>query len=113
MSQPNNYGFEEEAALLKDSARRFFAEKLPVDALHALVAQDCAPGRAPACLWREDLWQEMVELGWTSLAVPEEAGGMGLPWVAVAGLLEEAGRAAFPSPLTEHAAVHGAARGTG
>jgi alkylation response protein AidB-like acyl-CoA dehydrogenase len=100
MSQPNNYGFEEEAALLKDSARRFFAEKLPVDALHALVAQDCAPGRAPACLWREDLWQEMVELGWTSLAVPEEAGGMGLPWVAVAGLLEEAGRAAFPSPLT-------------
>ena len=38
MAQPKNYGFEEEAGMLKDGARRFFAEKLPVDQLHALVA---------------------------------------------------------------------------
>ncbi|MFK7831096.1 MAG: acyl-CoA dehydrogenase family protein [Congregibacter sp.] len=99
MTQPKNYGFEEEAAMLKDSARRFFTEKLPVDQLHALVASDFAPDRPPVVSWREDLWQQMVELGWTSLAVPERAGGLGLPWVAVAGLLEESGRAAFPSPL--------------
>jgi alkylation response protein AidB-like acyl-CoA dehydrogenase len=41
----------------------------------------------------------MVELGWTALAVPERAGGLELPWVAVAALVEESGRAAFPSPL--------------
>lgn len=99
MSQPKNYGFEEEAGMLKDSARRFFAEKLPVDQLHALVAERYVPERAPEVLWREDLWAEMVELGWTALAVPEAAGGLGLPWVAVAGMLEENGRAAFPSPL--------------
>lgn len=98
-TQPKNYGFEEEAAMLKDSARRFFAEKLPADQLHALVATDYAPDRQPLVHWREDLWQEMVDLGWTSLAVPEHAGGLGMPWVAVAGLLEESGRAAFPSPL--------------
>lgn len=99
MNQPNNYGFGEEAVLLRDHARRFFAEKLPVDQLHALLADDPTPDQGPACRWREDLWQDMVELGWTALAVPESAGGIGMPWVAVASLLEEAGRAAFPSPL--------------
>lgn len=99
MSQPNNFGFEEEAAMLKDSARRFFAEKLPVDQLHALIAADPDPERSPQVIWPEALWSEMVALGWTALAVPESAGGIAMPWVAVAGLLEEAGRAALPSPL--------------
>ncbi|MFK8043495.1 acyl-CoA dehydrogenase family protein [Congregibacter sp.] len=99
MAQPKNYGFEEEAGMLKDGARRFFTEKLPVDQLHALVADAYVPERAPEVKWRKELWDEMVALGWTSLAVPESAGGVGMPWVAVAGLLEENGRAAFPSPL--------------
>lgn len=99
MAQPKNYGFEEEAGMLKDSARRFFAEKLPVDKLHALVADEYVPERGPKVKWQKELWQEMVALGWTALAVPERAGGVGLPWVAVAALLEESGRAAFPSPL--------------
>lgn len=85
--------------MLKDGARRFFAERLPVDQLHALVADDYVPEREVSVKWRQDLWQEMVELGWTSLAVPESAGGIEMPWVAVAALLEENGRAAFPSPL--------------
>ncbi|WOJ95660.1 acyl-CoA dehydrogenase family protein [Congregibacter brevis] len=99
MAQPKNYGFEEEAGMLKDGARRFFSEKLPVDQLHALVADAYVPERAPEVKWRKELWDEMVALGWTSLAVPESAGGVGMPWVAVAGLLEENGLAAFPSPL--------------
>lgn len=105
MSQPNNYGFEEEAVLLRDSARRFFKEKLPVNALHALVAAEAVAERAPASPWRPDLWQEMVDLGWTALAVPERAGGIGMPWVAVAALVEESGRACFPSPLLDTLSV--------
>jgi alkylation response protein AidB-like acyl-CoA dehydrogenase len=86
MSQPNNYGFEEEARLLKDSARRLFGEKLPVDrCTHWSPRTTTRSGnRAPA--WRDDLWREMVELGWTSLAVPESAAGgsvcPGWPWPA-------------------------------
>ena len=99
MTQPNNYGFEEEAGMLRDSARRLFTEKLPADRLHALVARDHDPEGHRAARWDEALWREMVELGWTSLAVPEHAGGLAMPWVAVAALLEEAGRAALPSPL--------------
>jgi len=99
MAQPDNYGFEEEAALLKESARKFFADNFPTEQLHGLVAGDPEPARMPDCLWQPDLWQQMVELGWTSLAVPEAAGGLGMPAVAVAGLVEELGRAAFPCPL--------------
>ena len=99
MSQPDNYGFGEEAALLKSSAAKFFARHLPVDRLHTLVAGSHDPDRRPEAPWPDTLWQQMVELGWTSLAVPEAAGGLGMPCVAVAGLVEELGRAAFPCPL--------------
>ncbi len=99
MAQPDNFGFGEEAALLKETARKFFADKFPVDALHRLVAGDPTPERMSDCAWDAALWQQMVDLGWTMLAVPESAGGVGMPAVAVAGLVEELGRAAFPCPL--------------
>jgi alkylation response protein AidB-like acyl-CoA dehydrogenase len=99
METPNNFGFGEEAALLKESARKFFADNFPADKLHAMVAADTNPERTPDCQWDQALWQQMVELGWTMLAVPESAGGIGMPVVAVAGLVEELGRAAFPCPL--------------
>lgn len=99
MTQPTNFGFGDECALLKDSARKFFAEHLPVDRLHALVAAHPDPEAPSGAPWRDDLWPAMVELGWTALAIPESAGGLGLPAVAVAGLMEEHGRAAFPGPL--------------
>lgn len=99
MAQPNDFGFGEEAAMLKDAARKFFADNLPVEALHQLVADDHDPDRGPTVTWRDDLWRQMVELGWTTLAIPESAGGLGMPLAAVAGLVEELGRAAFPCPL--------------
>lgn len=99
MAQPNNFGFGEEAALLKESARKFFEEKMPTNKLHSMVAGDPTPDRMPEAHWDKDSWQQMVDLGWTMVAVPESAGGIGMPVVAVAGLVEELGRAAFPCPL--------------
>jgi alkylation response protein AidB-like acyl-CoA dehydrogenase len=99
MAQPDNFGFGEEAALLKASARKFFSDKFPTSTLHALVAADHRPERPSECIWDRELWQQMVDLGWTMLAVPEASGGVGMPAVAVAGLAEELGRAAFPCPL--------------
>lgn len=115
MAQPDNFGFGEEAVLLKDSARKFFADNMPVDRLHAMVAADPTAERMSECCWDRELWQQMVDLGWTMLAVPESAGGLGMPLVAVAALAEELGRAAFPCPLlgTLNASYVLAACGTG
>jgi alkylation response protein AidB-like acyl-CoA dehydrogenase len=99
MAQPNDFGFGEEATLLKESARKFFSENFPTDKLHAMVADNPDPERMSGAAWDQALWQQMVDLGWTCLAVPESAGGLGMPLAAVAGLVEELGRAAFPCPL--------------
>ena len=114
MSMPRDFGFGDEAVMLRDAARRFFQSNMPTDRLHKLVAANPDPARTPGCAWDRALWQQIAELGWTGLAVPERAGGLGMPCVAVAALAEEAGRAAFPSPLlpTLHATYVLAACGT-
>ena len=114
MSMPGDFGFGDEALMLRDAARRFFQDNMPTDRLHKLVAANPDPARTPGCAWDRALWTQMAELGWTGLAVPERAGGPGMPCVAVAALTEEAGRAAFPSPLlpTLHATYVLAACGT-
>lgn len=102
MAQPKDFGFGEDELLLRDSARRFLSENTPVERLRRLVARDHREAyetHTPPCAYDEDLWRQMVALGWTALAVPEEAGGAGMKMVAVAALAEEAGRVALTSPL--------------
>lgn len=97
--QPNNFGFGEDETMLRDSARKFFEDNMSADKLHALVASDHNIHRENECVWNQSLWQQIVELGWPAVCVPEEAGGIGMPAVAAVALAEEAGRAGFPSPL--------------
>lgn len=99
MNLPKNFGFGEDEKSLKDVAQKFFQDKFPTTQLHALVAANSDLDREPECNWDQDLWQEIIRLGWLMTAVPERVGGLGMPAVGVAALLEQAGRAAFPSPL--------------
>jgi alkylation response protein AidB-like acyl-CoA dehydrogenase len=99
MTQPKNFGFGESERMLRETARRFFADNWSTDTLHRRVARDAEPTRAPGCVWDQTLWRQIAALGWTATAVPERAGGLGMSVTAVAGLAEEVGRAAFPSPL--------------
>jgi len=46
-----------------------------------------------------ELWKEMVELGWTGLAVPEDYGGVGEGWLELCLLIEEMGAAQVPGPF--------------
>ena len=101
MALPKDFGFGEDETMLQDTARRFFTDNLPTEKLHKLVAQDHEPESVSACHWQKDMWTQMVDLGWTMVAVPESAGGIGMPVVAAAALVEEAGRVCLPSPLTQ------------
>ena len=99
MTQPKNFGFGDDEKMLRESARKFFTDNSSPDQVHKLVAGDPDPHRDLAANWDSSLWQQMVELGWASIAVPERAGGMGMPAVAAIALVEESGRAAYVGPL--------------
>ncbi|MBS01693.1 MAG: acyl-CoA dehydrogenase [Gammaproteobacteria bacterium] len=99
MAQPNNFGFGEDEAMLRDSARRWFEDHYPPERLHTLVAADSDPHRANEAAWAREDWAAIAELGWAAACVPEAAGGAGLSFVAALGLAEEAGRAGYPGPL--------------
>ena len=98
---PRDFGFGDDEAMLRDVARKLLDERLPIDRLRRLVAEAPEPvydagERAP---WDDRLWTEIVELGWTGLAIGEDEGGADISLVGIAGMIEEVGRHALPSPL--------------
>ncbi|MFT4729830.1 MAG: alkylation response protein AidB-like acyl-CoA dehydrogenase [Granulosicoccus sp.] len=99
VTQPKNFGFGEDENALKDLALKFFQENFSASNLHDLVAADSSSDRSRDARWDRAMWQQVVDLGWLMTAVPERAGGLGMSATAVAGLVEEVGRAAFPCPL--------------
>jgi alkylation response protein AidB-like acyl-CoA dehydrogenase len=46
----------------------------------------------------EPTWEQLVELGWVGVSIPEEHGGLGLGFLEEAVLLEETARALMPGP---------------
>jgi alkylation response protein AidB-like acyl-CoA dehydrogenase len=102
VAQPKDYGFGQDEQILRDSARRFLEEVASIDKVRRLVAADATEAyetSTPPARFDEAAWQKAVELGWTAVAVPEEAGGLGMKCVAAAALAEEIGRRAVPMPL--------------
>ena len=59
-----------------------------------------------------ELWKAMVDQGWTAIAVPEHAGGVGLGWVEVAVLCEAIGAHVAPAPILQSIVAAGALAGT-
>jgi alkylation response protein AidB-like acyl-CoA dehydrogenase len=51
------------------------------------------------------LWEKMVELGWTSIHVPEQFGGGGAGYAELAVVLHELGRSLVPAPFLAHAVL--------
>ena len=86
-----NFGFTQEQNQLRDQIRRFLDAKCPLPEVRRIA--NAEPGFSAA------LWKEMGQLGWLGLITPEAYGGVGLSWVDVVVVLEEAGRTLFPSPF--------------
>jgi alkylation response protein AidB-like acyl-CoA dehydrogenase len=86
-----NFGFTEEQEMLRAEVRKFLDSKAPLEEVRKIMETDS--GYSPK------LWEEMAQLGWLGLLVPEDFGGVGLGWVDLTVLLEETGRSLYPSPL--------------
>jgi len=70
----------------------------------ALAAAHCTPAHvrrawASTPAWSPERWRALADMGVVGLTVPEDHGGLGLGFVDLVLLLEEAGRVGLPEPL--------------
>src|SRR4029077_14933965 len=81
----------DEQQAIKATARDFLASRFKSERIREIAASESG--------FDADGWQQMADLGWAGLALPEEWGGQGLGIVELAVLFEEMGYALAPSPL--------------
>lgn len=93
------FGLNESQEILRDSARQFFAGECPVGEVRRLMETDTA--------FDPKLWTKLTDQGYTGITFPEEAGGVGLGYVELILLMEEAGRALLPGPFFSTVALAG------
>lgn len=87
----NKIEFTDEQAMLLDAATAFCRDKSPSSAVRARIGSEQGFERA--------MWDEMVALGWSGIAVPERFGGSGLSLAEVATIAEPMGRHLLATPF--------------
>ena len=80
----------EQQLMLKTMGADFLKQQLPKERVRQI--DESPTGFDP------DLWRDMAELGWTSMVIPEEYGGMGMTFADLGVLYEVMGEAACSSP---------------
>lgn len=83
----------DEQTMLRDTAREFVADQMPVSHMRALRDTKNADG------FSRDHWRQFGEMGFTGILIPESDGGLGLGHVEAGVVLEEIGRNLSPSPF--------------
>ena len=86
-----NFEFDEEQERLRDSLRRYLADRAPIRP-YLRSAYGAARGK-------DDAWNGLADLGVVGLIGPTTHGGSGGSMVDAAVALEECGRALYPGPL--------------
>ncbi|MBV9040632.1 MAG: acyl-CoA dehydrogenase family protein, partial [Acidimicrobiia bacterium] len=82
--------FSEDQQELRATVRAFLERECPMTLVRSVVEKGASA---------DELWTQMVELGWPALTIPEEHGGLGLGFVELAVLAEELGRVIAPGPF--------------
>lgn len=83
--------FSDEQAMILDSSKDFCSNKSDIASVRTLIDSSCG--------FNTDTWQEMLGLGWTGIAIPEQYGGFGMGMGAVIPLIESMGRHLLCTPL--------------
>jgi alkylation response protein AidB-like acyl-CoA dehydrogenase len=83
----------EEQSMLKDAAKSWVQEKSPVSAFRKMRDSGVELGYDAAA------WNEMAEMGWAGVIIPEEYGGSNFGYLSLGLVLEELGRTLTASPL--------------
>jgi len=91
------FDLTDEQQAIKSTARDFLTARYKSERIRELAESEHG--------FEQSDWEEMAELGWPGLALPEEWGGQGLGIVDLAVLFEEMGYALAPSPLLSNTVV--------
>ena len=91
MEHFGSLGLSEEQADLLEVATGFCRERSPMDKVRALIESDDG--------FDAGVWAEIIDLGWLSIAIPEEFGGAGLSLAEAAPVMEQMGRAQLACPF--------------
>ena len=89
----------EDQNMLKDSAKNFCSDNTPITQLRRLRDENDSLG------FDKETWNQMVELGWSGITVPEAYGGLGFGYMGLGVVMEECGRTLAASPLFATAAL--------
>ena len=87
----------EEQSMLRDAAKSWVQEKSPVTAFRKMRDSGADLGYDAAA------WNEMAEMGWAGVIIPEEYGGSEFGYLSMGLILEELGRTLTASPLLSSA----------
>ncbi len=90
-----DFSFNADQDALRTSVRAFLEAEAPMSYVRSRVETDV--GVDPA------LWNRITDLGWHSLLIPQECGGLGLGLIDACVVLEELGRALFCGPFLSSA----------
>jgi alkylation response protein AidB-like acyl-CoA dehydrogenase len=85
-----NFEFTDDQRAIKRTAREFLDARYPLATVRKLAEGDRG--------FTDEQWQELVELGWPGVVIPEERDGLGLGVVELVVIAEEMGYALTPSP---------------
>ncbi len=83
----------EEQTMLRDMAREWADNESPVTAFRKLRNAAPAEGYDPAA------WNEIGQMGWGGIVIPEEHGGSALGYLSLGMVVEQLGRNLAASPL--------------
>ena len=82
--------FTEEQQMLQKTFADFFRKECNSEFVRRMEEEEKG--------FSEEMWQRMAALGWLSLMLPEEYGGLNYGMIELVILMEEVGSACFPSP---------------
>jgi len=86
-----NFDFTEEQNLFRDASRKFLQAQCPTTFVRELLEQQTT--------YNKEFWLKQLELGWTSMLIPEAYGGIEMTLTDMIVVAEEIGRVVMPGPF--------------
>ena len=87
-----NLDFSDDQKFLQEEARKFLEKEKSISRNRSVLETESHTD--------QELWNKIVDLGWTGIRIPEDYGGLGLGHLELCVIAEELGRYLAPVPFS-------------